>query len=89
MFARDTVLWHFGVKELVVAALDMGKKERVVCQADRATFRQYQSLKDYFGTNMYDLTIDIRRFECSCTPDVVDQLSNCPNTQTVGNERRR
>ena len=36
-FARDTMSWHFGVEELVIAAFDMGNKGRVACQCERAT----------------------------------------------------
>ena len=88
-FARNMVSWHFGVEELVVAALDMGNKGRAACQEGHVTFGKYQSLEYYLGTNLYDPAIDIGLVECSCTPDVVDRLKNCPNTQTVGNERRR
>ena len=88
-FARDMVSLHFGVEELVVAALDMGNKGRAVCQGGRITFGKYQSLEYYLGTNLYDPAVDIGLVECFSTHDVVDKLKNCPNTQTVGNERRR
>ena len=51
-FARDTVLWHFGMEELVVAALEMGNNGRAACQGDRAIFKQYQSLEYYLGKNL-------------------------------------
>ena len=89
MFARDTMWFHFGVEELVVATLDMGNKGRAACQGDRAALGQYQSLEYYLGANLYDPDIDIGLVECSCTHDVIDRLKNCPNTQTVVNERRR
>ena len=88
-FARDMVSWHFGVEELVVAALDMGNKGRAACHGGRITFGKYQSLEYYLGTNLYDPAVDIGLVEWSCTPDIVERLKNCPNTQTVGNERRR
>ena len=44
-FARDMVSWHFGVEELVVAALDMGNKGRAACQGGHITFGKYQSLE--------------------------------------------
>ena len=37
-FARNMVSWHFGVEELVVAALDMGNKGRAACHGGRITF---------------------------------------------------
>ena len=80
--------WHFGVEELVVAALDMGKKKRAACQGGHMSFEKYQSQMYYLGTNLYDPVIDVGLVECSCTPDVFDRLKNCPNTQTVGYERR-
>ena len=40
-FARDMVSWHFGVEELVVAALDIGNKGRAACQGGRVTFGNY------------------------------------------------
>ena len=88
-FVRDMVSWHFGVEELVVAALDMGNKGRAACQGGRMNFGKYQSLEYYLGTNLYDPAVDIGFVECSCTPDIVERLKNCPNTQTVGNKIRR
>ena len=40
-FARDMVSWHFGVEELVVAALDKGNKGRAACQGGRVTYGKY------------------------------------------------
>ena len=61
------------------------------CQRERAkpAPRQAQSLEYYFGSNLYDFTIDIRSVECFCAPSVVERLNSCSNPQTIGNERRR
>ena len=88
-FARDMVSWHFGVEELVVAVLEICNKKRVACHEGCVTFGKYQSLEYYLGTNLYNSAIDIGLVECFYTPDVFDRLRNCPNTQTVGNKRRR
>ena len=90
-FAHDMVSWNFGLKEVIVAALDMANKERAACEGKRVipTPRLAQSLEYYLGTNFYDPTIDIRFVECSCVSSVVERLKSCSNTQTVGNERRR
>ena len=90
-FAHDMVSWHFGLEEVIVAALDMANKGRASCKGERVipAPRLAQSLEYYVGTNFYDPTIDVRFVECSCVPSVVERMNNCSNTQTVGNERRR
>ena len=90
-FSHDMVSWHFGLEEVIVAALDMANKGRAACEGKRVipAPRLAQSLEYYLGTNFYDPTIDIRFVECSCVPSVVERLKSCSNTQTVGNERRR
>ena len=90
-FAHYMVSWHFGLKEVIVAALDMSNRGRAPCEGERVipAPRLAQSLEYYLGTNLYDPTIDIGFFECSCVPSVVERLKSCSNTQTVGNKRRR
>ena len=81
-FAHDMVLWHFGLKEVIVAALDMANKGRAACEGERVipAPRLAQSLEYFLGTNFYDPTIDIRFVECSCVPIVVERLKSCSNT---------
>ena len=90
-FAHDMVSWHFGLEEVVVAALDMSTKGRAACEGEKVipAPRLALSFEYYLGTNFYDPTIDIGSVECSCAPSVVERLKSCGNTQTVGNERRR
>ena len=90
-FAHEMVSWHFGLEEVIVAALDMANKKRAACKGERVipAPRLAQSLEYYLGTNFYDSTIDIGFVECFCVLSVVKRLKNCSNTQTVGNERRR
>ncbi len=90
-FAHDMVSWHFGIEEVIVAALDMANKGRAACEEKKVIPPpgMAQSLEYYLGTNLYDPTIDIESVECSCVPSVVERLKSCANTQTVGNERRR
>ena len=33
-FAHDMVSWHFGLEEVIVAALDMANKRRAACEGD-------------------------------------------------------
>ena len=90
-FAHDMVSRHFGLKEVIVVALDMTNKGRAACERERVipAPRMAQSLEYYLSTNFYDPTIDIRFVECSCVRSVVKRLKSCSNTQTVGIERRR
>ena len=46
-FAHDMASWHYKLKEVVVAALDMATKRRAACQQKRAIFahRLAQSLE--------------------------------------------
>ena len=83
-FAHDMVSWHFGLKEVFVAALDMANKGRAACEGECVILarRLEQSLEYYLGTNLYNPTIDIRFVECSCVPSVVERLKSCFNTQT-------
>ena len=89
-FAHDIISWHFGMEEVIVAALDMANKGRAACEGEKVVPAPClaQSLEYYLGTNFYDPTIDIKSVECSCAPSVVERLKNCANTQTIGNERR-
>ena len=34
-FAHDMVSWHFGLKEVIVAALEISKIERAACEGER------------------------------------------------------
>ena len=90
-FAHDMISWHFGLEEVIVAALDMATKGRAASEGEKVVPapRLAQSLEYYPGTNLYDPTIDINSVECSCAPSVVKRLKSCANTQTIGNERRR
>ena len=90
-FAHDMVSWHFGMEEVIVAALYMATKGRAACEGIRVIPAPLlaQSLEYYLCTKLYEPTIDIGFVECSCAPSVVERLKSCSNTQTIGNERRR
>ena len=61
-FAHDMVSWNFGLEKVIVAALDITNKIQAACEGEHVipAPRLAQSLEYYFGTNLYDPTIDIR-----------------------------
>ena len=90
-FAHDMDSLHFWLKEVIVAELDMANKGRAACENERVVraIRQAQLLEYYLGLNLYDPTIDIGFVEYSRVPNVVERLTSCSITQTIGNKRLR
>ena len=84
IMARGFASWHFGVEDLVVAALDMG----CVCRSAKVGFRlvpgEYKTLEYYLGSELYDPSKDIHRVECSCRPEIVEKVVGSANSQTLG-----
>ena len=50
-FAHDMVSWHFGMEEVIVAALDMANKRRAECEGEKVVPapRLAQLLEYYLG----------------------------------------
>ena len=87
--AYEVLSWHFGLEDLVVAALDMGSKTRCPKEGVRVVPGDAMKLEYYLGTNLYDPNLDIERVECSCTEGVIKRLKSNKNLQTLGNDVRR
>ena len=84
--AYEVLSWHFGLEDLVVAALDMGSKTRCPKEGVRVVPGDAMKLEYYLGTNLYDPNLDIERVECSCTEEVVDTTQE---QQESANARQR
>ena len=89
VMAYEVLSWHFGLEDLVVAALDMGSRTRCAKEGTRVMPGDAMKLEYYLGTNLYDPNLDIDQVECSCTDEVINRLKNNKNVQTLGNDVRR
>ena len=87
--AYEVLSWHFGLEDLVVAALDMGAKTRCAKEGTHVVPGNAMKLEYYLGTDLYDPNLDIERVECSCSDEVVNRLKSNKNLQTLGNDIRR
>jgi hypothetical protein len=82
ILARDLISWHFGIEELLIAALDINSRCRAAPLGTHSVPRD--SLEFYLGTGIYDVEKDIDLLELSCTADVENKLITSKKTTTLG-----
>ena len=82
ILARDLTSWHFGIEELLVAALDMDSRCRAAPLGTHSVPRD--SLEFYLGTAIYNVEKDIDLLELSCVADIENKLITSKKTTTLG-----
>ena len=82
ILARDLISWHFGIEELLIAALDMDSRCRSAPLGTHSVPRD--SLEFYLGTQIYDVEKDIDLLELSCTASIESKLIESKKTTTLG-----
>ena len=82
MLARDLISWHFGIEELLVAALDLDSRCRSAPLGKHFVPKDVLGL--YLGTSIYEVEKDIDLLELSCQPDIEQKLLTSEKTTTLG-----
>ena len=85
-FDREAVTWHFGLKVVVLLALDIGSLARAAPLGTRLRLKHMSDLQWYLGKRIYDPVEDVYLLECSCNEDVVQQYLYAWNTLALGQQ---
>ena len=84
VLARRAVIWHIGIEDLVLIALNIDNQGRSAMHGKKQLSRGLPDLQHSLGRPKYEPAEDIALVECCCNDDVKRKFLSYKLTTTLG-----